>query len=270
MRSRRSGFLRVLAAIGAGLIALLGPSSQPAPAQQDRTAEPLLVFAAASQKDALDAVIMAYHRASGEVVRTSYLSSSVLARQIEQGAPADLFIAANVEWMDYVDDRDLIDRSTRVDLLSNRLVVVAPRAGTMPEFDVAETDLAALLGTGRLAMGDPDHVPAGIYAAQALRTLGAWDAILPRLARTENVRVALALVARGETPLGIVYASDAVAEPDVRVVGRIPASSHDPIVYPAAVTSGSTDAERARALLAFLRSPEAGSIFRDFGFLPVD
>lgn len=224
----------------------------------------VLVFAAASQKDALDAAIAAY---KGKV-KVSYASSSTLARQIERGAPADLFISANAAWMDYLEKRGLIRAGTRRDLFGNGLVLVAPARSSVREVAIAKNfDLIGLLGSGRLAMGDPDHVPAGIYGKAALQRLGVWDKALPRIARADNVRVALALVARGEAPLGIVYASDAAAERGVKVVGRFPEGSHPPIVYPAAVLVRSARPDAAKAFLAYLRTPEATAIFGRFGFL---
>jgi molybdate transport system substrate-binding protein len=226
-------------------------------------ADQLLVFAAASLKDALDGVIAAWPGATW--IAASYASSSMLARQIEQGAPADVFISANSEWMDYLTERGLIRAESRVDLLGNGLALVAPAASERTLEIAPGFDLAGALGGGRIAMGDPDHVPAGIYGKAALESLGVWDQVAPRVARADNVRAALALVARGEAPLGIVYSSDAVADPAVRVVGSFPASSHPPITYPVAVIAGSKHPDAA-GLVDFLKSETAAPIFARFGF----
>ncbi len=236
---------------------------------QPAAARDLLVFAAASQRDAIEEVVVAWSREGEGRAKAAYESSSMLARQIEHGAPADLFISASTTWMDYLVERKLIDPTTRVDLLGNRLVLVGPQGGA-PVVVAPGFDLVGRLNGGRLAMGDPDHVPAGIYGRQALETLGVWTAVEPHLARAPNVRAALALVARGETPLGIVYGSDAMADSAVTVAGSFPADSHAPIVYPAAVTTASAAPEEAKRLLAFLRTSEAGRIFAAHGFTPLD
>jgi molybdate transport system substrate-binding protein len=227
-------------------------------------AEDLLVSAAASLQDALDGVVAIWP--GDAAIAASYASSSTLARQIEQGAPADLFISANPEWMDYLAERGLVRAGSRADLLGNDLVLVAPAAaGARPLAIAPGFDLVGVLGDGRLAMGDPDHVPAGIYGRAALESLGVWQQIAPRLARADNVRAALALVARGEAPLGIVYGSDAMAEPGVRVVDTFPESSHPPIIYPVAVPAGSRH-PAAATLVEFLESATAAAIFARFGF----
>lgn len=232
-------------------------------------ARDLLVFAAASQRDALEAVFTAWKGPGGVGAKASYESSSTLARQIEQGAPADIFISANETWMDYLAERKLIDAGTRVDLLGNTLVLVGRE-------DVAAVEiapgfgLAALLGDGRLAMGDPDHVPAGIYGKAALRSLGVWEAVEPKVARAANVRAALVLVARGEAPYGVVYGSDAAADKAVGVAGTFPRGSHPAIVYPAAVLAGTRSPVDAKTFMRFLRSPEAGRIFASYGFTTLD
>ncbi len=232
-------------------------------------ARDVLVFAAASQRDALEVVMAAWTKGGGGTAKASYESSSTLARQIEQGAPADLFISANETWMDYVAARKLIDPATRVDLLGNTLVLVGPK-GVAPVAIAKGFDLATLLGDGRLAMGDPDHVPAGIYGKAALTSLGVWTVVEPKVARAANVRAALALVARGETPLGVVYGSDAAADATVAVAGTFPADSHPPIVYPAAVLAASGEPEAAKKLMAFLKTPEASRIFASYGFTALD
>jgi len=221
------------------------------------------VFAAASLKEALDAQARAFERDSGQRIVAVYGASHALARQIDAGAPADIFIAADVESMDYLADRRLVD--SRVVLLHNRLVLIAP-AGSTAELSIAPGfPLASALRNDRLAMGNPDSVPAGKYAKRALQSLGVWESVANRVARTENVRAALALVARGEAPLGIVYATDALAERRVRVLGTFPADSHAPIVYPAAVVSGSKS-PRARAFLDFLASAAARRTWERYGF----
>ncbi|MDX1432614.1 MAG: molybdate ABC transporter substrate-binding protein [Gammaproteobacteria bacterium] len=225
----------------------------------------ITIFAAASLRDGLQAVTTVWDSDGGAPTRTVLASSSTLARQIEHGAQADLYISANVAWMDYLDERNLIERATRVNLLGNALVLIAPRASDVRLEIAPGFDLAGALGKGLLATGDPAHVPAGIYARQALERLGVWDALTKRLTRSDNVRAALALVARAEAPLGIVYASDAIAEDAVRVVDTFPADSHAPIVYPAAVVAGGGHPD-ARALLDFLGSPEAARHFERFGF----
>lgn len=226
----------------------------------------VLVFAAASTTEAVSEAARLFAARGGGRVRASFASSSTLARQIEQGAPADLFISANPKWMDFLEARGLIVPASRFDLLGNRLVLVAPADSAAAPVPIGEGfPLAEMLGGRRLAMGDPDHVPAGIYAREALRSLGVWAEVAERLARTGDVRGALALVARGETPFGIVYASDAAAAPGVTVVGAFPQGSHPPITYPAALVAG-RETSTARAFLAFLATPEARSLFERHGF----
>ncbi|MCR9219747.1 MAG: molybdate ABC transporter substrate-binding protein [Alphaproteobacteria bacterium] len=239
-----------------------------------RAEAPLTVFAAASLTDALTDAAAAYRARGGEPVRLVFESSSTLARQIEQGAPAHLFLSANPAWMDYAAARGLIEAASRRDLLANALVLIAPAdaaAAPAPEAVLsADAALATLLPQGaRLAMGDPDHVPAGIYARQALQSLGQWEALAPRIARAANVRTALALTARREAPLGIVYATDALADPRVAVVARFPADSHAPIRYPAAITRYGLESAQhgaARAFLDFLSGADAGAVFARHGF----
>jgi molybdate transport system substrate-binding protein len=231
---------------------------------------PLTVFAAASLQDALRAIEPAWRAAApgNPPLRFSFAASSALARQIEQGAPADLFASADEPWMDYLQERGLIAPDTRASPLANALVLVAPADGAArPSRLDRGTDLAALLGpNGRLATGDPAHVPAGRYAQAALEWMGQWQALAPRLARADNVRSALLLVERGEAPLGIVYATDARASRGVRVLGAFPAESHPPVTYPFAVTRRAAADARARALLAFLAGPATEETWRGFGF----
>jgi molybdate transport system substrate-binding protein len=228
-------------------------------------AEPVLVFAAASLKNALD---QAATNAPVKAV-VSYASSSALARQIEAGAPAQIYLSADLAWMDYLQQRNLIHSDSRRNLLGNKLVLIAPATSSVRAAVEAGFPLARLLGEGRLALGDPTHVPAGKYAKAALESLGVWESVKDRLAPAENVRAALALVARGETPLGIVYATDAAAEPRVRAVGAFPAGSHPPIVYPAALTSHAKGGAPGR-FLDFLGTPRARAIFEKHGFTPLN
>lgn len=253
---------------------------RPATARSRGAATGPSVFAAASLADALRALGERWGDLGHPAPRLSFAASSTLARQIEQGAPADLFLSADEAWMDHVQRRGLIVDASRASPLANALVLVAPAgAPGQPATPLAtplasplarDTDLAALLGPGgRLAVGDPAHVPAGRYARAALEWMGAWDALAPRLARAGDVRAALLLVARGEAPLGIVYATDAAA-PGVRVLGTFPGEGHPPVTYPFALTRRAADDARARALLAFLAGPEAARTWRGFGFRPRD
>ncbi|WP_333793466.1 molybdate ABC transporter substrate-binding protein [Hyphomicrobium sp.] len=237
------------------------PATSPAVA-----AKPVVVFAAASLKNALDRIAESWHADTEKRATLSFAASSALARQIESGAPADLFISADLKWMDWIAERNLIDPATRKNLLGNTLVLIAPKSSTAslaiePGFALAH----ALGDNGRLAMGEPNSVPAGIYAKAALTHLGVWDAIAPKIAGAENVRVALSYVARGEAPFGIVYATDARSEPAVRIVGTFPADSHGPVIYPVAITTSSHNAE-AHTFLEFLSSHAASEIFEDEGF----
>lgn len=228
---------------------------------QGALAQDVTVFAAASLKDALDEVAGAWRGATGGAATVSYAGSSALARQIEAGAPADVFISANAAWMDALQREGLLAPATRRDLLGNALVLVAP-AGAPP---LALADLPGALGDGRLAMALYDAVPAGIYGREALTSLGLWEALEDRVAQADNVRAALALVATGEAPYGIVYASDAAAEPRVEVVARFPDGSHPDIVYPAAAVAEG-DVAAATAFLDYLETPPADAIFAAHGF----
>jgi molybdate transport system substrate-binding protein len=229
---------------------------------------PLTVFAAASLKESIDEAAAAYEQAIGTPVRVSYAASSALARQIEQGAPAQVFASADLEWMDYLQQRDLVDVASRHDLLGNRLVLVAPQA-SVARVDLAKPgSIAGALGEGRLAIGQTASVPAGKYGRAALESLGHWNGVSARLAESESVRAALMLVARGETPLGVVYASDAKAEPRVRVVAAFPAGSHPPIVYPVAALRGAPPS--AGEFVRWLSSPTARAIFERRGFDVLD
>jgi len=226
----------------------------------------LTVFAAASMKNALDDTNAAFTKATGVKVVAVYAASSALAKQIEQGAPADVFVSADVKWMDYVADHKLIKPDTRVNLLGNRLVLIAAKDSKIDKLDIGKGfDIAKLAGDGRIAVADVKAVPAGLYAKAALEKLGAWAAAEPKLAMAENVRATLAFVARGETPIGIVYETDAKIEPAVKVVGVFPEDSHEPVTYPVAATSAATDPAVAR-YLNFLRSSAAKTIFEHYGF----
>ena len=231
-------------------------------------APPVLVFAAASLKNALDAIAAKWRAESGKEAAISYAASSTLAKQIENGAPADLFISADLDWMDYLAQRNLIDPKTRIDLLGNALVLIAPKDSAVHTDITAGFPLAALLGDGHLAMAEPGSVPAGIYGKAALETLGAWASVASHIAAAENVRAALLLVARSEAPLGIVYRTDAAAEPGVRIVDAFPPDSHPPIVYPMALTKAAR--ADASAFAAYLRGPQARALFTAQGFTVLD
>lgn len=232
-------------------------------------AEPLRVFAAASMTEALTQAGAAYTRKTGRQLSFSFASSAAGARQIEQGAPADIFVSADAQWMDYLADKALLRVDTRRDIAGNRLVLVAPVASEIAQRRLdRRLPLARLLGPqGRLAIADPSSVPAGRYAQQALTALGLWDYVQNRLARTDTVRSALLFVSRGEAPLGIVYATDARIDKGVKVIGVFPARSHEPIRYPAALTRDA--APEAAAFLAFLSSGAGRAILKANGFLPV-
>jgi molybdate transport system substrate-binding protein len=238
-----------------------------------KEAAPILVFAAASLAEPLGEIARAFTVREAEpgqsaparnTVRTSFAASSVLAKQIEAGAPADVFLSADPEWMDYLDERHLIRPGTREDLLGNTLVLIAP-AGSAVQVSLGQAvDLTTALAGGRLATGDPDSVPVGRYALAALMRLGVWEQVAPRLVRAENVRAALEYVARGEAPLGIVYRTDALAEKRVRLVDVFPASTHPPITYPVALTAHAT--AEAAAFETFLEGDAARQIFVRYGF----
>jgi molybdate transport system substrate-binding protein len=232
-----------------------------------RAAAPLTVFAAASLKESMDAAALAFQRETGQAVRVSYAGSPALARQIEQGAPADVFVSADLDWMDELQSRGLIDAATRSALLGNTLVLVAPKDGAAPAMALdAGTDLLPLLGDrGRIALALVDSVPAGKYAKAAFTSLGMWDALQSRTAESESVRAALLLVARGETPLGVVYGSDARAEPRVRGLATFPEGSHPAIVYPVAKVKASRHPQAA-AFVRWRHAPAAAAIFRQHGF----
>jgi len=229
-------------------------------------ARSLVVFAAASLKNALDEIASGWAKDTGKPMpRISYAASSALAKQMEQGAPADLFISADLDWMDYVARKDLIKADTRVNLLGNKIVLIAPRDSKATVEVKQGFDLAKVLAGGKLAMANVDAVPAGKYGKAALEKLGAWDGVKSNVAQAENVRAALVLVARGEAALGIVYATDAAAEPNVKIVGSFPEDSHPPIIYPAAVTREAKSAD-ARPFLDYLKTIQARPAFEKQGF----
>lgn len=261
--TRTRGFHRRRMLLGAAALAFAGPIGQARAAGKD-----LLVFAAASLKTALDAADAPFQRDSGAHVAVSFAASSALAKQIEAGAPADIFISADPDWMDYLDKRQLIKRGTRTNLAGNALVLIAPKTSTVqltiaPGFPL----LQALGADGRLAMADPAAVPAGLYGKAALEKLGLWTTVAPHVAPAENVRAALALVTRGEAPLGIVYRTDAAADPGVRIVATFPADTHPPIIYPIALVATSTN-PAAADYLRYLTSAAARPFLDAQGFTP--
>ncbi|EKN3559461.1 TPA: molybdate ABC transporter substrate-binding protein [Yersinia enterocolitica] len=226
----------------------------------------ITVFAAASLTNALQDIAAQYKKEKQVDVVASYASSSTLARQIEQGAPADLFISADQQWMDYAIDKQQMVANTRYTLLGNELVLIAPKDSKITKVAIdKKTDWQKLLEGGRLAVGDPDHVPAGIYAKESLENLGAWATLAPEMARANNVRSAMALVERAEAPLGIVYGSDAIASDKVKVVGVFPEASHKPVEYPMAIVKGHEN-PTVTAFYDYLKSPAAAVIFEKYGF----
>lgn len=250
--------LRIVGVAAAMACALLiGPA-----AAQSRD---VLVFAAASLKNALDDVNAQFEKATGKRATISYAASSTLAKQIEHGAPADIFISADLDWMDYLARHNLIKPGARKDLLGNELVLVAPKDGAAPVKIETGFPLAKLLGGGKLAMADTSAVPAGKYGKAALETLGVWASVESQIAQAENVRAALALVARKEALFGIVYRTDAAAEPGVTIVGVFPEETHPPIIYPIALTASSTGADAA-SFVVYIESPKARPLWEKQGF----
>jgi len=251
----RIGPSRLLALAAAFLISFYAPAY----------AASVTVFAAASLTDALNEIGQSYQTKTGSTPTFSFAASSVLARQIEGSAGADIFMSADSDWMDYLDNRGLIDHDTRKNLLGNHLVLIAPANSTVSLEIKNHFDLLGALNGGRLAIADPDSVPAGKYARTSLTTLGVWNGVVSHLVNAENVRVALTYVARGEAPLGIVYTTDALSDKRVRIVGTFPDNSHAPIVYPAALVKGAKP--DAKPFLDFLSGPEARAIFEKDGFI---
>jgi molybdate transport system substrate-binding protein len=253
--------MRRFAGFFVALTMLCGSVHSPA-AAQDKT---LTVFAAASMKNVLDDIDTAYTAKTGVRIVASYAASSALAKQIEQGAPADIFASADTDWMDYATAKKNINAPTRINLLGNAIVLIAPKDSKVDNVTIGPGfDLSKLAGGGRIATGDVKAVPVGKYAKAALEKLGAWTAAEPKFAMAENVRAALTLVSRGEAALGIVYSTDAKVEPGVKIVGIFPADSHPAIIYPVAATT--TAKPEATGYLAFLRSSAAKSIFEKYGF----
>ncbi|PIJ48733.1 molybdate ABC transporter substrate-binding protein [Erwinia sp. OLTSP20] len=237
-------------------------------AGQAAAADNITVFAAASLTNALQEIAGQYQQGKPVRIVSSFASSSTLARQIEQGAPADLFISADQQWMDYAAEKNTIENNSRYTLLGNDLVLVAAKAEKKPAVTITkQTDWKSLLKGQRLAVGDPQHVPAGLYAKEALQNLGAWDTVSPMLAPGNSVRAALALVERNEAPYGIVYGSDAVASDKVTVVGHFPESSHKPVEYPMAIVKDH-DNTSVQAFYRYLKGPQAAAIFKKYGFTP--
>ena len=261
--SKRSGTgIRSALLFCAALLALIyAGDARPARAEHPD----VLVFAAASLKTALDEINAQWHDRTGKRVTISYAASSALAKQIEQGAPADLFISADEDWMDYLAERKLIGPETRSDLVGNRLVLISSKGADLQVNIVPGFPLLSLLGQGRLAMANTEAVPAGKYGRAALDALGVWESVKGRIAQAENVRAALLLVSRGEAPLGIVYESDAVSDSSVARVGTFPENTHPRIAYPIAVTAGSTR-PAVYAFVNMLKTPEARAIFEKQGF----
>jgi molybdate transport system substrate-binding protein len=252
-------FSRLIAAAALVLVAL-------PPTQASAQDASLTVFAAASMTNALDDINVAFTKATDVKVVASYDASSALAKQIEQGAPADVFISANLKWMDYAADHKLIKPDTRVNLLGNRLVLIAAKNSKLDKIDIGKGfDIAKIIGDGRLAVADVKEVPAGLYAKAALESLGAWTAAEPKLAMAVNVRAALAFVARRQTSIGIVYETDAKIESFVKIIGIFPEDSHEPVTYPVAATAETTNPAVTR-YLNFLRSSSAKAIFERYGF----
>ncbi|MCC6470084.1 MAG: molybdate ABC transporter substrate-binding protein [Alphaproteobacteria bacterium] len=249
LRAATAAFMIVLAASG------------PARAQ---TTQPV-IFAAASLKNALDDIAAQWKAETGKNPAISYAASSALAKQIEQGAPADMFISADLDWMDYLQQRNLIKPATCGNLLANRIVLIAAKESKVTAKIAPGFDLASLLGTGRLAMADTIAVPAGKYGKAALEALKVWPSVEGKIAQAENVRAALLLVSRGEAPLGIVYQTDAAADPNVKIVDAFPQDTHPPIVYPIALTAGGTNPD-APGFLAYLKSAKAKPLFEKQGF----
>jgi len=260
MTSKRAWVARTA---GAATLLLLawGAPSQPAKAQSGD----VLVFAAASLKTALDAVAAQWTKETGKKATISYAASSALAKQIEHGAPAQMFISADLDWMDYLAAKSLIRPNTRSNLLGNRIVLIAPKDKAQPVEIKPGFDLAAILGDGRLAMANVASVPAGKYGKAALENLGVWASVANKTAQAENVRAALLLVSRGEAPAGIVYQTDAAAEPNVKIIGTFPEDTHPPIIYPIALTASATHPDAA-AFLAYIKSDKAKPLFQAQGF----
>jgi molybdate transport system substrate-binding protein len=247
------------------LALLLLPSGFTDPCQAAES-ESVTVFAAASTTNAINDIGKIFAEKGKGTIVPSCASSSTLAKQIENGAPANVFISADEPWMNYLEERKLIEPGSRFDLVGNKLVLIAPSGSSVDKMEIGpKADLLKLLRDGRLATGDPDHVPVGKYAKAALEKLGVWKDVESKLARASDARGALTLVERGETPLGIVYSTDAAITPKVKMVGVFPADSHPKIVYPTALVAGKATAA-AKSFLEFLKTPEAKAVFEKYGF----
>ena len=249
--------------LGLAATALLALATPQAPAQAQ--GGDLVVFAAASLKNALDAVNAQWKKETGKEAKISYAASSALAKQIEGGAPAQMFISADLDWMNYLAQKNLIRPDTRSNLLGNRIVLIAPKDKAQPVEIKRGLDLAKILGDGRLAMANVASVPAGKYGKAALEKLGIWDSVSGKVAQAENVRAALLLVSRAEAPAGIVYQTDAAADPNVKIIGTFPEDTHPPIIYPIALTANTSHPDAA-ALLAYIKSAMAKPLFEAQGF----
>jgi len=261
MIDRRSLLGRSLLGLGLAL-----PAALPLVPRRAQAAGEVVVFAAASLKNALDEIAATWAKNTGKAApKISYAASSALAKQIEQGAPADLFVSADLDWMDYLAGKNLIKVDSRFNLLGNKIVLIATKDSKLTNVGLTGPDLAKALGGGRLSMASVDAVPVGKYGKAALEKLGAWNDVKDHLAQAENVRAALLRVARGEAPLGIVYSTDAAAEPGVKIVATFPADSHPPIIYPAALAKDQHNPD-AKAFLDFLRSAKARVSFEKQGF----
>ncbi|MBN2420162.1 MAG: molybdate ABC transporter substrate-binding protein [Deltaproteobacteria bacterium] len=244
------------------LIMLAGPCFD-----VEASGEDLTMFAAASTTNAVTEVVTIYEARGFGKIKTSFASASTLAKQIENGAPADIFLSANVKWMDYLDEKGAIHKQTRFDLLGNRLALIVPSQSSVQNIDIKPgADLLSILGKdGRLSIGDPAHVPAGMYGKHALESLGIWNKVSNRIAPMKDVRTALVIVERAETPLGLVYTTDAAISKKVRVAGVFPAEYHEPIVYPIAIVTGGK-LKAGKAFLDFLRTEDARAVFIKYGF----
>lgn len=229
-------------------------------------ADEVLVFAAASLTNALNEIGDSFTAQTGHTIKPSYAASSALAKQVEQGAPAHVFASADLKWMDYMVEKKLVNNDSRFNLLGNTLVLVAPIDAKQDKIALSpQTDIAALAGAGRIATGNPDSVPVGLYFKQAMERSGQWAKVDAKIARADSVRAALAFVERGEVPLGVVYATDAAVSKKVKVVGVFPDTMHDPIVYPFALVAGK-ETPAAKALLDYVRGPQAKGVFAKYGF----
>ncbi|MBS0252260.1 MAG: molybdate ABC transporter substrate-binding protein [Proteobacteria bacterium] len=251
-----------MALAGLLLVSMLWVDAQ---AQKTDTST-ITIFAAASLRNALDDAAKAYEKSSGNKIVISYAASSALAKQIEQGAPADIFISADLDWMDYVEQKSLVKNDTRFNLLGNRLVLIAPKDSSVSLKIANDFPLAAALGDNHIAMANIKAVPAGKYGHAALEKLGVWKEVEPKVAQAANVRAALALVAQGEAPLGIVYETDAAAEPKVKIVDAFPEDTHPPIIYPIAILAATKNADADKAFIDYLKTPEAQAFFTKQGF----